>query len=78
MVALAEDEAEWRFGGDAYVGGRTVVVSGEPVDDLFAAGQSVNDRDDTFDNQAEFSSGFDGFDGAAAAGDHQRRHRLGT
>jgi hypothetical protein len=39
--ALAEDEAEWRFGGDAYVGGRTVVVSGEPVDDLFAAGQSV-------------------------------------
>lgn len=39
--ALAEDEADWRFGGDAYVAGRSVVISGEPVGDLFAAGRSV-------------------------------------
>ena len=41
LPALAADGGDWRFGGDAYVGGRTVVVSGAPVQDLFAAGQSV-------------------------------------
>lgn len=41
LPALADDGGDWRFGGDAYVGGRSVVVSGDPVDDLFAAGQSV-------------------------------------
>ncbi len=41
VPALAQDGGDWRFGGDAYVGGRTVVVTGETVDDLFAAGQSV-------------------------------------
>lgn len=41
LPALAEDGGDWRFGGDAYVGGRNVVVSGAPVADLFAAGQSV-------------------------------------
>jgi len=41
LPALAEDGGDWRFGGDAYVGGRTVVVTGAAVDDLFAAGQSV-------------------------------------
>ncbi len=41
VPALAEDGGDWRFGGDAYVGGRTVVVTGAPVGDLFAAGQSV-------------------------------------
>jgi len=41
VPALAEDGGDWRFGGDAYVGGRNVVVTGEPVDDLFAAGRSV-------------------------------------
>lgn len=41
LPALADEGGDWRFGGDAYVGGRTVVVTGETVDDLFAAGQSV-------------------------------------
>ncbi|MCB1359086.1 MAG: hypothetical protein KDK53_22145 [Maritimibacter sp.] len=41
LPALAADGGDWRFGGDAYVGGRTIVVSGAPVQDLFAAGQSV-------------------------------------
>lgn len=41
VPALAEDTSDWRFGGDAYVGGRSVEVTGEAVDDLFAVGQSV-------------------------------------
>ena len=39
--AVAQDNVDWRFGGDAYLGGRTVVVNGGPIGDLFAAGQNV-------------------------------------
>lgn len=42
VPALAQDDtSDWRFGGDAYVGGRSVEVAGEAIDDLFAVGQSV-------------------------------------
>ncbi|GGD46976.1 hypothetical protein [Sinisalibacter lacisalsi] len=41
---LAQDDADWRFGGDAYLAGRTVTLSGEAVDDLFAAGDKVTAR----------------------------------
>lgn len=45
--ALAEDDdASWRFGGDAYLAGRTVTLSGDAVDDLFAAGDKVTVRAD--------------------------------
>lgn len=42
--ALAQDEADWRFGGDAYLAGRTVTLTGDAVDDLFAAGDKVTSR----------------------------------
>jgi len=42
--ALAQDEADWRFGGDAYLAGRTVTLSGDSVEDLFAAGDKVTSR----------------------------------
>lgn len=41
LPALAEDNADWRFGGDAYLAGNTISSSGEAVDDLFAAGRNV-------------------------------------
>lgn len=52
MITLAlpamaqDDEANWRFGGDAYMAGRNVMLSGEPVQDLFAAGDRVTARSD--------------------------------
>ena len=42
--ALAEDSADWRFGGDAFMAGRTVTLSGDGVGDLFAAGNRVTAR----------------------------------
>lgn len=39
--ALAQDDADWRFGGDAFLAGRSVTLSGAPVGDLFAAGDKV-------------------------------------
>lgn len=44
--AVAQDNADWRFGGDAYLAGRNVFLSGNPVDDLFAAGDKVTARAD--------------------------------
>ncbi|MCB1338999.1 MAG: hypothetical protein KDK10_16615 [Maritimibacter sp.] len=41
LPALAEDSADWRFGGDAYLAGNTISASGAAVDDLFAAGRNV-------------------------------------
>jgi len=40
-VAAAEETQDWRFGGDAYLAGRTVSATGENTHDLFAAGQHV-------------------------------------
>jgi hypothetical protein len=37
----ADDEGEWRFGGDVYLGGNNVTLSGSPVDDFFGAGNKV-------------------------------------
>lgn len=44
--ALAADDADWRFGGDAYMAGRSVTFSGAAVEDLFAAGDKVTVRSD--------------------------------
>ena len=44
--AFAEDDADWRFGGDAYMAGRAVTLSGDGVDNLFAAGDRVTARAD--------------------------------
>lgn len=45
--ALADDDtAIWRFGDDAYQAGRSVTVTGDAVDDLFAAGDKVTSRVD--------------------------------
>ncbi|SFK02072.1 hypothetical protein [Celeribacter neptunius] len=41
-LAAGEDGGDFRFGGDAFLAGRTVTLSGEAVDDLFAAGQTVS------------------------------------
>lgn len=41
LPAMAQDEGNWRFGGDAYMAGRNVVLSGEAVQDLFIAGDKV-------------------------------------
>jgi hypothetical protein len=38
---LAQDGADWRFGGDAFLAGRSVTLSGDAVGDLFAAGDKV-------------------------------------
>lgn len=40
-VAMGEESQDWRFGGDAYLAGRTVSATGENIHDLFAAGQHV-------------------------------------
>lgn len=45
-VASAQDTSDWRFGGDAYVAGRSVTVTGDAVEDLFAAGDKVTARSD--------------------------------
>ena len=42
--AVAQDDADWRFGDDAFMAGRTVTLSGDGVDDLFAAGYKVTAR----------------------------------
>ncbi|MEJ2000951.1 MAG: hypothetical protein P8X51_00380 [Maritimibacter sp.] len=44
--AIAEDNADWRFGGDAYLAGRIVTLSGDEVSDLFAAGDKVTATSD--------------------------------
>ena len=45
LPAMAQgDEANWRFGGDAYMAGRNVTLSGEPVQDAFLAGDKVSAR----------------------------------
>lgn len=44
--ATAQDEANWRFGGDAYLAGRNVALSGDAVQDLFMAGDKVTARAD--------------------------------
>lgn len=41
-LTAGEDGGEFRFGGDAFLAGRSVTLSGETVDDLFAAGQNVS------------------------------------
>jgi hypothetical protein len=46
VPAMAQDEANWRFGGDAYLAGRNVAMTGEPVQDLFIAGDKVTTRAD--------------------------------
>jgi hypothetical protein len=44
--AMAQDDADWRFGGDAYLAGRNVTLTGETVQDLFMAGDKVTARSD--------------------------------
>ncbi|GKY87004.1 hypothetical protein [Sinisalibacter aestuarii] len=44
--ALAQDAADWRFGGDAYLAGRNVTLAGDAVQDLFIAGDKVTARAD--------------------------------
>jgi hypothetical protein len=44
--AIADDNANWHFGGDAYMAGRIVTFSGDPVSDLFAAGDKVTATSD--------------------------------
>ncbi len=44
VPAMAQDNADWRFGGDAFMAGRNVTLSGDPVDDFFAAGDRVTAR----------------------------------
>ncbi len=44
--AIADDNANWHFGGDAYMAGRIVTFSGDPVGDLFAAGDKVTATSD--------------------------------
>jgi len=41
LPVIAEDHAEWRFGGDAYLAGRTVTVSEPVTGDLFLAGDKL-------------------------------------
>lgn len=46
LPAMAQDDANWRFGGDAYMAGRNITLSGEPVQDLFMAGDKITARTD--------------------------------
>lgn len=46
LPAMAENTADWRFGGDAYLAGRSVTLSGEPVNDLFMAGDRITVQSD--------------------------------
>lgn len=46
LPAMAQDEANWRFGGDAYLAGRSLTLTGEPVQDLFMAGDKITARAD--------------------------------
>lgn len=41
VVAAERDNANWTFGGDAYMAGRSVLLSGAPVNDAFLAGDTV-------------------------------------
>ena len=43
---LAQDTADWSFGGDEYAAGRNVTVAGDGIQDLFAAGDKVSARGD--------------------------------
>lgn len=46
LPALAQDEANWQFGGDAYMAGRNVTLGGDAVNDLFMAGDKITARTD--------------------------------
>ncbi|GAA3864051.1 hypothetical protein [Celeribacter arenosi] len=42
----AQDEVDFRFGGDAYLAGRSVTLTENGTGDVFAAGESVSSRGD--------------------------------